>query len=102
MKTLTPKLRAKHRRLLNFMLSPEFSKLSNATGVTIVTPPGQKKSGSDSSNSSKPHNHHGTWRIDTPEGMLLLNATFTKRPNGKMRYRSHWSFVSASSLGLST
>jgi hypothetical protein len=99
MKALSPKLRAKHRRLLNFMLSPEFTKLSAANGHTFSEPQAKKKPASEST--SKKGNHYGTWCIDTSEGMLIVNATFTKRANGKMRYRSRWSFVPASMLGLS-
>ena len=79
MKTLPPGLRAKHRRLLNFMLSPEFTKLSAASGGTVAAPPPKKKPGSASS-TSKPRNHYGMWFIDTPEGVLLLDATFRNAP----------------------
>ena len=98
MKVLSPKLRAKHRRLLNFMLSPEFSKLSTATGQTMKAPlPKEEKT--SAKGAGKPRDHEGTWCIDTPEGMLLLTATFKKRPNGKLRYRSQWSFAPASLFG---
>lgn len=99
MKTLPPKLRAKHRRLLNFMLSPEFSKLSTANSGAIAAPPPKKKPiVKSASNSGKPRHHHGIWCIDTTEGMLFLDATFKTRPDGTMRYRSHWSFVPAGLL----
>ncbi|HSI13771.1 MAG TPA: hypothetical protein VK961_17130 [Chthoniobacter sp.] len=99
MKALPPKLRAKHRRLLNFMLSPEFSQLSTAMSGIFPTPPHTQKPGTKSgSNSAKPRRHHGIWCIDTAEGKLVLNATFSKRPNGKVLYRSRWSFVPAELL----
>lgn len=98
MKTLSPKLRAKHRRLLNFMLSPEFSKLSTATGQTMKVPFPKEEKKTSAKGAAKHPSHEGTWCIDTPEGMLLLTATFKKRPDGKLRYRSHWSFVPASLL----
>jgi hypothetical protein len=94
MKKLPPKLREKYRRLLNFSLTPEFAKLSDDAGRTIMDPLAKKKKGS----ASKSRQHHGIWCIDTPEGILLLDATFSELPNGKLRYRSHWSFVASSQL----
>jgi len=96
MKALPPNLRAKHRRLLSFMLSPEFTKLSAASGSTFSLPPTKKKPAAESK--GKPRNHEGMWSIETPEGAPLLDATFKKRPDGTTRYRSHWSFVPAGSF----